>query len=180
RYPQDAARVQRLAEEAGLEVIRKTVLDERSAGETRTGGVLVIDTVGELRALYGVADVAFVGGSLFYRGSNKGGHNLMEPAILGLPVVFGRFNFSFEDAARALVAARAGYEVRDAAELAQTLRRLLEDRELRMESGRRARQVIVAGQGATRKNFELLAPLIDAASLRLPVPNLGPTMPPAA
>jgi 3-deoxy-D-manno-octulosonic-acid transferase len=141
--------------------------------------VLIVDTVGELRALYTVADVAFVGGSLFYRGSNKGGHNLMEPAILGLPVVFGPFNFSFEDAARALVAARAGYEVRDAEDLAETLRRLLGDTQLRAASGRRAREVIVAGQGATRKNFELLAPLIEAASLRLPVPNLGPTMPPA-
>jgi 3-deoxy-D-manno-octulosonic-acid transferase len=179
RYPQDTARVERLAREAGLETIRKTALEVEPPGRTPATRVLIVDTVGELRALYTVADVAFVGGSLFYRGSNKGGHNLMEPAILGLPVVFGPFNFSFEDAARALVAAQAGYEVRDAEDLAETLRRLLGDTQLRAASGRRAREVIVAGQGATRKNFELLAPLIEAASLRLPVPNLGPTMPPA-
>jgi 3-deoxy-D-manno-octulosonic-acid transferase len=50
---------------------------------------LVVDTVGELGRLYAAADLAFVGGSLFFRGSNKGGHNLMEPAILAVPVVFG-------------------------------------------------------------------------------------------
>ena len=103
----------------------------------------------------------------------------MEPAVYGIPVVFGSFNYSFRDTARELVDAEAGFEVSDADALTDMLRRLLDDKSLRHASGRRAAEVIIAGQGATQKNFELLMPLIDAAGLRLPASGLSPTMPPA-
>ena len=88
RYPSDAAGVEQKAREHGFDAFRKTAVDggEEAPG---AGGVLIVDTLGELRALYAAADIAFVGGSLFSRGRERGGHNLMEPAISGVPVLFG-------------------------------------------------------------------------------------------
>ena len=83
------------------------------AGRARQacGGVLLVDTVGELRTLYGVADIAYVGGSLFARGSNRGGHNVIEPAMQEIPVLFGPHHFSFRDTVEDLLSAEAGIKV---------------------------------------------------------------------
>jgi 3-deoxy-D-manno-octulosonic-acid transferase len=122
--------------------------------------VLVVDTIGELGRLYAVADLAFVGGSLFFRGANKGGHNLMEPAILGVPVLFGPFNFSFKETVDDLLAADAGKLVRDAAELERNVVALVEDSDARRALGLRAQRVIESGRGATARNYALLAELL--------------------
>ena len=179
RYPRDAARIEQLAAARGLTAVRKTAVDQGSAAAPGTEGIFIVDTVGELRALYGIADIAFVGGSLFFRGSNRGGHNLMEPAVLGLPVVFGPYNFSFADTARELVTSGGGFEVGNVDALVDVLQRLLDEAALRDDAGRRARDVVVQGRGATQRNFDLLMPLVDAANGRLPASGLGPTMPPA-
>lgn len=179
RYPRDAERVEQLAVALGFTVARKTAVDRGDAPAPGTANIFVVDTVGDLRGLYGIADVAFVGGSLFFRGSNRGGHNLMEPAIFGLPVVFGPYNFSFADTARELETAGGGFEVADVDALVDILQRLLDDPALRAEAGSRARDVVAQRQGATQRNFDLLIPLIDAANGRLPASSVGPTMPPA-
>ena len=179
RYPRDAGRVAQCAAANGFTTIRKTAIDGGSGVAIGPTDILIVDTLGELRALYGLADIAFVGGSLFYRGSNRGGHNLMEPAIMGVPVLFGPYHSSFQDTARALIEADAGYEVRDADSVAEVLRDLLLDAQLRQAAGRRAREVILKRQGATSQNFELLYPLINAVNRRLPASSLSATMPPA-
>ena len=130
--------------------------------------MLIVDTLGELAALYAAADVAFVGGSLFRRGRDKGGHNLMEPAILGLPVLFGPWNTSFAETARALRQAGAGAMVRDAGELARALLPLLDDGAARREMGARAREVILGRQGATERNYALLRSLLASDPGPLP------------
>ena len=117
RYPADAEVVEQRAAARGLAVTRKTAVDSGAARPPGGNGVLVVDTVGELGRLYAIADLAFVGGSLFFRGANKGGHNLMEPAIFGVPVLFGPYNFSFKETVDDLLAADAGKLVRDAVEL---------------------------------------------------------------
>ena len=122
--------------------------------------MLLVDTVGELGRLYALADLAFVGGSLFYRGANKGGHNLMEPAILGVPVVFGPYNFSFKETVDDLLAADAGRLVRDAAELRAAIVALVADRDERRALGQRAQRVVDLGRGATERNYALLAQLL--------------------
>ena len=86
----------------------KSALDAGRASAPGRDGVLIVDTLGELGRLYAASDVAFVGGSLFYRAANKGGHNLMEPAILAVPVLFGPYNFSFKETVEDLLAANAG------------------------------------------------------------------------
>lgn len=161
RYPDQAADTCRHALDAGFAAALKTAVD---AGETAApggDGVLVVDTLGELGTLYAAADVAFVGGSLFYRGPNKGGHNLMEPAITGAPVLFGPYNSSFKETAADLLAADGGALVRDADELGHALDALLADAGHRAAVGERARQVVLGGQGATLRNFDLLRAMID-------------------
>jgi 3-deoxy-D-manno-octulosonic-acid transferase len=161
RYPQAAAEVAQRVRARGHAVVRKTEVDGGGAPPGREG-VLVVDTVGELGRLYAAADIAFVGGSLFYRGANKGGHNLMEPAVLGVPVLFGPYNFSFKETVDDLLAADAGRLVRDAAELAAAVSSLALDAAARAALGALARQVVLSGRGATERNYALLRTLASA------------------
>ena len=146
----------------GFGVTRKTVVDKGDAPAPGRDGVLLVDTVGELSRLYAVADLAFVGGSLFFRGANKGGHNLMEPAVLGVPVLFGPYNFSFKETVEDLLAADAGRLVHDAAELEAAVVDLVADGAARRALGSRAQRVTEAGRGATSRNYALLAELLRA------------------
>ncbi len=179
RYPRDAGRVEQAVRSRGQVAVLKTAVDRGEQTAPGSSGVLIVDTVGELRALYAVADIAFVGGSLFYRGSNKGGHNLMEPAILGLPTLFGPYNFSFAETVHELLRADAGFEVRDGTELEAVLISLVGNRQRRREVGGRAREVVLRGQGATQRNYELLVPLLGSGGERLPALAFERTMPPA-
>jgi 3-deoxy-D-manno-octulosonic-acid transferase len=167
RYPDQAEAVLASVRGQGFAAVAKTDLDRRAADgaerDVSEAPVIVVDTLGELRSLYAAADVAFVGGSLYYRGSNKGGHNVMEPAILGLPVIVGPHNFSFRETIADLLAADAGIEVRDRHGLTRALAELVTSPDRRTAMGRRARDVVLSGQGASAKNLALLLPLIDRA-----------------
>ncbi len=167
RYPAEAQRVAERVRAAHQRAVLKTDVDAGRETVPGRAGVLIVDTVGELGNLYGAADVAFVGGSLYFRGANKGGHNLMEPAILGVPVLFGPYNFSFKETVDDLLAADAGRLVRDGTELAAAVTALVRDPELRCELGARAQHVVRAGQGATARNYALLVELLGAQSRRL-------------
>ncbi len=147
---------------AGCPRVLKTAVDSGRDRAPGREGVLVVDTVGELGKLYSVADIAFVGGSLFFRGANKGGHNLMEPAILAVPVLFGPYNFSFKETVEDLLAAEAGRLVRDPAELKEAIVSLVTDGAARRELGARAQRVVHDGQGATARNYALLVELLRA------------------
>lgn len=168
RYPADADAVEQRARARGFAVTRKTAVDAGTASAPGRDGVLVVDTVGELGRLYAIADLAFVGGSLFFRGVNKGGHNLMEPAVLGVPVLFGPYNFSFKETVDDLLAADAGKLVRDAAELRAAVVALVADRDQRRALGLRAQRVVDAGRGATARNYALLRELLASSDRVLP------------
>lgn len=180
RYPASAEEIRRRARTLGFEAVLKTAVDRGEARAPGKAGILIVDTVGQLRELYSAADIAFVGGSLFYRGANKGGHNLMEPAILGLPVLFGPYNFSFKETVEDLLAADAGILVQDEAELRRALARLVVSSSERVELGRRAREVVLCGQGATERNYDLIAALLASQPVRLQRQALNRTMPQAA
>ena len=177
RYPADAPLVEQHARERGYSAVRKSAIDRGAAAPPGSSGVLIVDTVGDLGKLYGVADVAFVGGSLFYRGSNKGGHNLMEPAIVAVPVLFGPYNFSFKETVEDLLAADAGWLVRDAAQLREALVALARDPDRRRALGARAALVVREGQGATARNYELIADLLPAREPRLQAVTFDRKMP---
>jgi len=179
RYPADCGRAEQLLRTAGCNTIRKSTLDASPEPAVAADDVMLVDTVGDLRFLYGFADIAFVGGSLFFRGGNKGGHNLMEPAVYGIPVLFGPYNTSFAETARALDAAGGGFEVVDQRSLQSVLESLVCDATLRARSGRIAKNVIDSRRGATRQNFELLLGFLDPGIVRrLRDPGRNSTMPP--
>jgi 3-deoxy-D-manno-octulosonic-acid transferase len=132
----------------------------------RSGGVLpdaatpvvLVDTVGELAALYASADVAFVGGSLV----PIGGHNLLEPAALGVPVLTGPSHSNAKDIAQLLLARGAALQVADARELETALSRLFRDPGERQRMGTSGRLVIESNRGSVARLLELIEPLLPA------------------
>jgi 3-deoxy-D-manno-octulosonic-acid transferase len=108
---------------------------------------LLLDTIGELTALYGIADAVFVGGSL----APGGGHNPLEPAALGKAPVFGASMDNFRDVASAFLAADAAIEVHSGAELGAAWSALLADEPRRERMGRAARELVERHRGATQR-----------------------------
>jgi 3-deoxy-D-manno-octulosonic-acid transferase len=119
--------------------------------------VLLGDTMGELMTFYAAADVAFVAGSLV----PIGGHNLLEPASVGLPVLTGPHNFNSEEIAQLLVDAGAAVVVSDTAALAHAVKGLLDDPDLRAVMGAAGRAVLDANRGALDRLLTLVDPLLE-------------------
>jgi 3-deoxy-D-manno-octulosonic-acid transferase len=118
--------------------------------------VILVDSVGELAAFYASADVAFVGGSLV----PIGGHNLLEPAALGLPVLTGPYQSNGQDIARLLLQQGAALQVADSHELAAALTRLLADPAERQRIGDLGRRVVESNRGSVARLLELIEPLM--------------------
>jgi 3-deoxy-D-manno-octulosonic-acid transferase len=118
--------------------------------------VLLVDTVGELAAMYAAVDVAFVGGSLV----PVGGHNLLEPAALGVPVITGPYQANTQEIAQLLLQSGGAVEVADAAGLAAVLRRLLADSAERRRVGASGRRVVDANRGSVARVLELVEPML--------------------
>ncbi|HEX5270310.1 MAG TPA: 3-deoxy-D-manno-octulosonic acid transferase, partial [Gemmataceae bacterium] len=119
--------------------------------------VVLVDTIGELGALWGLADVAFVGGSL---DGKRGGQNMIEPAAYGAAVLFGPHVWNFRDAAARLTAAGGAVQVSDAPSLETAVRRLLSDPDERARMGAAARRFVAEQQGATERTLDLLDALL--------------------
>jgi 3-deoxy-D-manno-octulosonic-acid transferase len=122
--------------------------------------VLLVDTLGDLAALYQLARVAFVGGSLV----PVGGHNLLEPVAVGVPVLFGPHLENVLELAEALERSGAGRRVPDAAGLGRELGRLLDGEALRAEMSRSSSQVLEANRGALERSVTLLLSVVDERS----------------
>lgn len=116
----------------------------------------LLDGLGKLPAFYALADVAFVGGTLV----PVGGHNLLEPALAGAPVLFGPFTQNAARAARALESAGCGFCAADSRRLSEILRDLLADPRRREALGRLARETAEGLQGAVGRTVELLDKMI--------------------
>jgi 3-deoxy-D-manno-octulosonic-acid transferase len=130
---------------AALLAERRWAYVRRSAADANgNAAVLLLDSLGELLDFYAAADAAFVGGSLVA----VGGHNLLEPAALGLPVLSGPHQFNAPDIARLLTAEGGLTIVHSAAELAQSLIELFADETVRRRQGTAARAVVEANRGA--------------------------------
>ncbi len=122
-----------------------------------TPAVVVLDTVGELGAAWGLATVGFTGGSLDGR---RGGQSMIEPAGYGVPVAFGPHVWNFRDAARSLVEVGGAVTVREAGELVGVFERWLGDEAARRAAGAAARAFVVAQQGATARTLDELDRLL--------------------
>jgi 3-deoxy-D-manno-octulosonic-acid transferase len=150
RHPQRFDAVARLAEASGLRTLRRSALSVPSAELDLQ--VLVGDSMGELPMYFGAADVAFVGGSLV----EVGGHNVLEPAALGLPVVFGPYMFNFEQARALLLEHRAARQIDGLLQLEPAVSALLGDAQQRAAMGQAGRQVLQANRGALERLMNLI------------------------
>ncbi|HBV38242.1 MAG TPA: 3-deoxy-D-manno-octulosonic acid transferase [Erwinia sp.] len=130
----------------------------RSSGEIPSSGTQVVigDTMGELMLLYGIADLAFVGGSLVERG----GHNPLEAAAHAIPVLMGPHTFNFKDICARLQQADGLITVTDADSLDKEIGTLLTDEDYRLYYGRHAVDVLHQNQGALQRLLQLLEPYL--------------------
>ena len=151
RHPERFAAVRELIEKHDMTVISRT--EGRPAGDAE---VFLCDTMGEVPLFYGASDLAFVAGSLV----PIGGHNLLEPAALGVPVITGPYNFNSQDVADLFESLGACRIVSGADELAEVISELLTDSEEADRLGRAGKQVLEDNRGALQRLLVLLEPLL--------------------
>ncbi|MBW2093628.1 MAG: 3-deoxy-D-manno-octulosonic acid transferase [Deltaproteobacteria bacterium] len=130
----------KLAQDKGFVAMLKT----KMANNPGEYDVLIVDTLGELGRIYGLARISFVGGSLV----PFGGHNLLEPASFGCPVLFGAHTENFVRMSEELIRAGGGWRVQDEEQLEEAVLSLLQDRDLCRDMGERAREFVLGNKGA--------------------------------
>lgn len=151
RHPERWNEVEELLRKTGLEVLRRS---QWSAGERPD--VLLLDSLGELAALYRVADAAFIGGTLV----PTGGHNPLESARFGVPTVVGPSMENFREIAEIFDHAEAWERAADATQLAAVWERWLEDPEVARQIGQRGAEVVADNKGALKNTLDFLRPFL--------------------
>ncbi len=148
RHPERFDSVAELSAERGFSTARRSVGEAPGADVQ----VLVGDVMGELLTMYGASDIAFVGGSLI----ENGGHNLIEPAAWGLPILSGPSLYNFVEVTKLLREAGGLQVIENPKELAEQVVNLIETEDLRSIRGQAAREVAEANRGALQKTLELI------------------------
>jgi 3-deoxy-D-manno-octulosonic-acid transferase len=146
RHPHRVREVEGVIASFGFPFKKRTEFTSEAGTEVDCA-IILLDTMGELSALYHVADAVFVGGSLVPRG----GHNIMEPALFEKPILFGPHMNNFREMASYFVDRQAALLVPDSAGLADRLIELAQDPPLRKQLGLRAGKILAQNRGATRK-----------------------------
>jgi 3-deoxy-D-manno-octulosonic-acid transferase len=161
RHPERFDEVERLARDEGFRTLRRSelVIDQDPAAD-----LVVLDSIGELAHLYRLATVVFVGGSLV----PTGGHNILEPAVHGRPIVIGPHMQNFREIAAGFLEAGAVVQVRDEWELESAFRELLADGARRQALGRAAQGIVEASHGARERTMQALVQLLPPAEARRP------------
>ena len=150
RNPERAGSVFRIFDAAGYSVGLMKELKKMSSGKRLD--VIIIDTIGFLKKLYAIADIAFIGGSLV----NCGGHNPLEPAAFSKPIIFGHDMSDFRDISKMLLDAGGAVRVKDAKDLYKTLVSLMENEKRALEMGKNALGVLAANKGAVEKTIQMI------------------------
>ena len=151
RHPERFQEVAELIEQLGFRIIRRSLW----SGENLAGSVVLLDSIGELAAVYSLATVAFVGGSLVPRG----GHNILEPALYGVPVLIGNYYDNFREIVNFFLSRKA-VRVVGLAELPLQFLELIEHPEQRELLGRNALAALESQRGATDKTVAALTSLL--------------------
>jgi 3-deoxy-D-manno-octulosonic-acid transferase len=153
RKPERFDEAERLVRRAGWDVARRS---ELRVDSEPSHDVIILDTIGELAQLFQIATAVFVGGSLV----DAGGHNILEPAVFGKPIVFGPYMQNFAEIARTFLTNGAAIQVQSARELETVLVELLKDPVQRASLGASARALVEANRGARAKTLVVLADLL--------------------
>ena len=152
RHPERFKEVQKLSEKSGL----KTCMRSSHLPCTDDDDVYIADTMGELKQLYGAADLCFVGGSMV----PVGGHNVLEPAIMNVPILFGPYMVNFKEIAAKVLALNAAVQCADKQEIVATVSHLYQDEKERELMVLKARQFVDENQGATERIAGLISKMI--------------------
>lgn len=144
--------IQRMCEDRRLTCARRSQKESCSANYD----VLILDTFGELAAIYAVGEISFVGGTLI----PKGGHSLFQPILQGKPVLFGPYTFKTRDMAQMAINAGVGFEVKDSNELAQRALELMQDVGRLAEIDVICRRLVSENRGASARCAEKVAELL--------------------
>jgi 3-deoxy-D-manno-octulosonic-acid transferase len=155
RHPERFAEVERLCRHEGLATVRRTAL--AIDAEPRADAV-ILDTIGELAQVYQLATAVFVGGSLV----PAGGHNILEPAVFGKPIVFGPHMQNFAEIAEAFLANGAAVQVQNESELVQAVVDLMTDPVRRARLGAAARALVDANRGAKDRTLAIVGSLLPS------------------
>lgn len=148
-----------MAEARGFASARRSTLNRVQPGSY---DVLILDTFGELGAVYAVGDVALVGGSLI----PKGGHSIFQPILQGKPVLFGPYTHRTRDIARMALSAGIGFEVRDASEIASQVETLLASPERLSEIDAACRDLVERNRGASTRCAEAIVAMLEDCHVR--------------
>jgi len=159
RHPERAGQVAEILGSFGFKFTLRSSLEQREE-EFRPGEVLLVDTVGELMGLYSISDLVFIGGSF----AQTGGHNILEPASLGVPVLFGPHMHNFRESAALLLACGGGYQAKDGEELTTLITRLLDDPVERQAMGTNGMRCLLENGGATDMQMEVIKKIVKAGS----------------
>lgn len=152
RHPERFEEAAGLIAATGLPWARRSRLGDAAGSQVR---ILLLDSIGELRSVYALAEVAVIGGSFL----PFGGHNLLEPAALGKAVVFGPHMNNFREAAQMFLNARAARQC-SPEDLASVLAELMDNPELRRQLGRRAERILQCNRGAASATAQFLMPYV--------------------
>ncbi|RKY33259.1 MAG: hypothetical protein DRP74_00030 [Candidatus Omnitrophota bacterium] len=156
RHPERSANIEKLVLKSGFNPLLISNLSS-DPDKLKPQAVFILDTIGQLLSFYILADVVFIGGSLV----KKGGHNILEPAALGKPVIFGPYMFNFRDIANSFLKAKAAIMVEDFRGLEVNIRELLNDPLKVKRLCGQAMEIILQHSGATRKNLEYINNFIE-------------------
>lgn len=150
RHPERFKSVESLCHKEQLRMLRRTDIDD--SGVSLHVEILLLDSMGELMPFFGASDVAFIGGSL----QPSGGHNPIEPAVWGLPILMGPSDFNFKSVTEVLEKSRGLKKVTSASELAGGIQELLSDDGLRKKRGQAVLATARANRGALKRVLSLI------------------------
>ena len=154
RHPERFDEVERIIKRRGLNYIRRTEIIQQTPAHSLPD-VILLDTIGELSQLFSMAYITFIGGSLL----PYGGHNILEPAYWGKPVIFGPYMDNFPIASEFL-AKSAAFQVNDSDDIAARVIVLLEDDDKAEAIGNKAKEIVDANAGAANKAIDLIRSLL--------------------
>ncbi|MBI5144750.1 MAG: 3-deoxy-D-manno-octulosonic acid transferase [Candidatus Omnitrophica bacterium] len=155
RHPERSEEIERITIRYGFNPLRITQLNASPGHQVTRSPVFILDTIGQLLSFYSIADIVFVGGSL----TKTGGHNILEPAALSKPILFGPQMFNFRDIADLFLKEKAALLIRNQKEFAEKIRYLLQNPSPASLLGQRAKELIQRNQGATLRSAELIKTL---------------------
>jgi 3-deoxy-D-manno-octulosonic-acid transferase len=147
RHPERFREVEKLLSEQAIAYLRRSDLSPGAQMRSPQPEVVLLDTLGELAALYALASVVFIGGSLV----PTGGHNILEPALFRKPILFGPSMSNFREMSEHFLKQQAAVQVKDSAELGSELVRMFHDPGFRQRVGDRGHAILMTNRGAAQR-----------------------------